>query len=171
MEPGWHLYSLTTPPGGPIPTTVSLADNPAIDHYKIYQPKPEKKFDPNFQLDTETFGGQAIFLLDIDFKKDAPAGATDVVAQVRYQCCNDRLCLPPKRKTASASIAVDPTLKSGTIGSFVPDSYSEVKLPSGTATPAPQTLPRPPRPRASVCSSLPPSPEDSRRYSRPAFSR
>lgn len=25
VEPGWHLYSPTTPPGGPIATTISLA--------------------------------------------------------------------------------------------------------------------------------------------------
>src|SRR5262249_32400141 len=55
LEEGWHLYSLTTPKGGPIPTTASLTENPAIAGFKIYQPKPERRFDPNFNLDTETF--------------------------------------------------------------------------------------------------------------------
>src|SRR5262249_415295 len=55
LDEGWHLYSLTTPKGGPIPTTAGLADNAAVAGFKLYQPKPERKFDPNFNLDTETF--------------------------------------------------------------------------------------------------------------------
>ncbi len=142
MEPGWHLYSPTTPQGGPIPTTIGLAENPAIDSYKIYEPKPETKFDPNFQLNTETFAGQQVFLLDVYFKKDVPAGSADVVAQVRYQCCNDRLCLPPKRKTAAAAIALDPAAKLETIS--IPAGYTEVNAPAATAaTPAPVTAPAP----------------------------
>src|ERR1700730_2796886 len=43
VDPGWHVYSLTTPKGGPIPTTVSLAENPAVAGFKVYQPKPERK--------------------------------------------------------------------------------------------------------------------------------
>src|SRR5580700_6450315 len=55
LEDGWHLYSLTTPKGGPIRTTAVLAENPAIESVKLYQPKPERKFDKNFGIDTETF--------------------------------------------------------------------------------------------------------------------
>ncbi len=45
LEEGWHLYSLTTPPGGPNPTTAVIAENAAVASTKIYQPKPERKFD------------------------------------------------------------------------------------------------------------------------------
>src|SRR6202162_766721 len=58
IEPGWHLYSLTTPKGGPIPSTSSLADSPVVSGSKLYQPKPERKLDPNFQIDTETFADE-----------------------------------------------------------------------------------------------------------------
>src|SRR6266446_5177103 len=50
LEPGWHLYSLTTPPGGPIPTTAVLADNASVEKVVLYQPKPERKPDPNFGI-------------------------------------------------------------------------------------------------------------------------
>ena len=36
---GWHLYSPTTPKGGPIPTSIALADNPVIESYRLFQPK------------------------------------------------------------------------------------------------------------------------------------
>src|ERR1700730_15617864 len=54
IESGWHLYSVTPPPG-PIPTTIRLVDNPAVDSLVLYQPKPEREFDPNFNADTETY--------------------------------------------------------------------------------------------------------------------
>src|ERR1700752_221670 len=54
LDDGWHLYSLTTPKGGPIPTTAGLAENPAVASGKLFQPKPERRFDPTFNIDTET---------------------------------------------------------------------------------------------------------------------
>src|ERR1700733_10006409 len=58
FQEGWHLYSLTTPAGGPIPTTAVLADNPAVKSSKLYQPPPFRQFDKNFNLYTETFERQ-----------------------------------------------------------------------------------------------------------------
>src|SRR5258708_15174 len=108
LDEGWHLYSLTTPPGGPIPTTAGLADNPAVAAFKIYQPKPERRFDPNFNLDTETFEKEAVFWIVADFKKDVTAGPQEFTAQVRYQACDARQCLPPRKKTAAFTLTVDP---------------------------------------------------------------
>jgi thiol:disulfide interchange protein DsbD len=47
IDSGWHLYSLTTPKGGPIPTTSGLAESPVVASFKILQPKPVRKLDPN----------------------------------------------------------------------------------------------------------------------------
>ena len=73
IEPGWHLYSLTTP-RPPIATTAVLAENPAVAGFKVYQPKPLVKPDPTFNVNTETFGEEVTFLYEIELKKDAPAG-------------------------------------------------------------------------------------------------
>ena len=131
---GWHLYSLTTPKGGPIPSTSSLADSPVISGFKLYQPKPERKLDPNFQIDTETFADEVVLLYDVELKKDAAAGPAEITAQVRYQCCNDRLCLPPKRKSASATITVDPAAQAQAIA--IPSGYTEFR-PTADTAPAP----------------------------------
>jgi len=124
IEPTWHLYSLTTP-RPPIATTVGLADNPAVAGFKVYQPKPLTKLDPTFQVNTETFGEEVIFLLEVELKKDAPAGDTDLTAQVRYQCCNDTMCLPPKKKTAAAAIKIDSSATAPAIA--IPAGYTEFK--------------------------------------------
>ncbi|HSW49194.1 MAG TPA: protein-disulfide reductase DsbD domain-containing protein, partial [Bryobacteraceae bacterium] len=98
IDPGWHLYSLSTPKG-PIPTTVRLADTPAVAGYATYQPKPVVKFDPNFNLDTETFENKAEFVLDVELSPSAAPGPVALTAQVRYQACDEKQCLIPVRKT------------------------------------------------------------------------
>jgi thiol:disulfide interchange protein DsbD len=134
LDEGWHLYSPTTPKGGPIPTTIALADSPPIAGFKLYQPKPERKFDPNFNLDTETFQKEVVFWLTAELKKDAPAGPLDVTAQVRYQSCTDKQCLPPKRKSPSLTLTIDSSAPAS--AAFVlPAGYSEIK----PGAPAPVT--------------------------------
>ncbi|HLK18348.1 MAG TPA: protein-disulfide reductase DsbD domain-containing protein, partial [Bryobacteraceae bacterium] len=141
IEPGWHLYSLTTP-RPPIATTAVLAESPAVAGFKVYQPKAIVKLDPSFNVNTETFGEEVTFLFEIELKKDAPAGPAELTAQVRYQCCNDTMCLPPKRKTAAATINVDAAAKAETIA--IPAGYTEFrKAPPSTAA---NTPPAPPAP-------------------------
>jgi thiol:disulfide interchange protein len=145
IDPGWHLYSLTTPKP-PIATTI-VVDNPAVAGVKLYQPQPVVKLDPSFGVNTETFGEDVTFLLDIELKKDAPAGPLELTATPRYQCCNDNMCLPPKRKPASATLTIDPAAKVQAIA--IPPGYTEFHAgqPAGAAasaaTPAPVTTPQP----------------------------
>jgi thiol:disulfide interchange protein DsbD len=108
-EPGWHLYSLSTPPGGPIPTTLTIAANPSVAGFQIWQPKPARRFDPNFQLDVETFENETVFVAPVEISKDAPAGPLEITAQVRYQACDEKQCLPPRKKTASVTVTIDPS--------------------------------------------------------------
>lgn len=129
VEPGWHLYSLTTPKGGPIPTTVVLAASPVMESAALYQPQPERRFDPNFSLDTETFANEAVFLISGRLRQDAPAGAVDLTADVRYQACNDRQCLPPRKKTASFQFALAPE-SPASAELVVPGGYALVPPPA-----------------------------------------
>jgi|SRR5579871_354874 len=126
LDPGWHLYSPTTPRGGPNPTTIHVADNPAVDSFRVFEPVPKRAFDPNFNLDTETYEESAAFLIEITLKNDAAAGSADVTAEVRYQACNDRLCLPPVKKTAAAALKIDAGAASAAT-TAIPGGYTEVK--------------------------------------------
>jgi thiol:disulfide interchange protein DsbD len=125
FQEGWHLYSLTTPKGGPIPTNASLADNPAIAGSRLYQPPPIRQLDKNFNLDTETFEKEVSLPLIATLAKDAK-GAVELTANVRYQACNDRQCLPPRKKTASVTlnIASDAIVPAVFV---VPAGFTEIK--------------------------------------------
>jgi len=133
IDPGWHLYALSTPQGGPIPTTIALAPHPAVAEWKIHQPRPTRKFDPNFKVDTETYQKQADFLLEITLAPDAPVGALNLEAQIRFQCCDDTMCLPPRRVAAAAAVQVDPAAPPFEIR--IPADYTEFST-------APATPPR-----------------------------
>ena len=115
IDAGWHLYAPTTPKGGPIPTTLTLAANPAVTGAEIFEPKPERRHDPNFNLDTETYENEAVFLFDVALKPDAAPGPVELSANVRYQSCNDKMCLPPVRRTAAATVTVDPGASGGMV--------------------------------------------------------
>ena len=131
LDAGWHLYSLTTPPGGPNPTTIRLTDNPTVASFRVFEPPPKRAFDPSFGLDTETYETDAIFLIEVELKNGAATGPTDIGAAVRYQSCNDRLCLPPTTRTATAALKID--ARSSAVAQAIPAGYIEVKPGADTA--------------------------------------
>jgi len=132
IDPGWHLYSLSTPPP-PIATTIQLAANGVFNLVRVLQAAPILKFDPNFNAKTETFEGETAFLVELGVKKDAPAGAVTITAQPRYQTCSDTSCIPPKTKNVEAMFTVDPGAKAAAYS--IPKGYSEGKAkPAATAT-------------------------------------
>jgi len=132
MDPGWHLYSLTTP-RPPIATTVQLAPNPAIEQWQVYQPQPTRKLDPNFNTETETFEGEVTFLLEIRLAAGASTGPVELVAQPRFQACDDAQCLPPRRVSVSARFAVDPAARA--VEPVIPASYRAAGAASPSAPP------------------------------------
>ena len=129
IQPGWHLYSPTTPAGGPIITKIQLESNPALSGYSVYRPQPSRKLDPNFQIDTETYAGEAVFLIDAQTNKSANGDAT-VRAMVRYQACTDVKCLPPVKKTAATSIHFSATAPKSAF--TIPAGYAPVLGATGT---------------------------------------
>ncbi|HEX3682361.1 MAG TPA: cytochrome c biogenesis protein CcdA [Bryobacteraceae bacterium] len=132
IQPGWHLYSPTTPPGGPIITKIRLDDNPAVTNYSVYRPQPVRKLDPNFQIDTETYADGAVFLLQAVTAKSA-SGDVTVQATVRYQACTDVKCLPPVKKTASTQVHFAPGAPA--FAFTLPAGYAPLTgQPAGTAS-------------------------------------
>ena len=127
IDPGWHLYSLSTPPP-PISTTIKIDDQPAVEGMRIYQPKPIRKHDPNFDADTETFEGEPVFYLKLKVKKQAPLGPATVTVKVRYQVCSDTSCIPPKSFAIPGVLNID--ANSAGTALAISAGYSEPKAPS-----------------------------------------
>jgi DsbC/DsbD-like thiol-disulfide interchange protein len=96
IEDGWHLYSTEEMPEGPKPTRITLAPNQPFDLSDIESPTPRKELDPNFGIETEFYEHSVIFTLPVQVKADAIVGTHKLAVQVRYQCCSETLCLPPR---------------------------------------------------------------------------
>jgi thiol:disulfide interchange protein len=129
IDPGWHMYSMSTAQA--IPTTISLAANPVVERYRVLQPPPRRAFDPNFGGETETYEQEAVFLVELQLKKDAPPGMSDVSVTARYQTCNDKECIPPVKRTGTATLKIDPTTQVAAVA--IPSGYAEPKAQTTSA--------------------------------------
>lgn len=97
IEPGWYIYSMTTPPGGPMPTAVALEPDGGVEPGgTALQQKPAEKFDANFQVDTEIFEGSAEFAVPVRIAETAEPGARTVRGTISFQVCDPKQCIPGK---------------------------------------------------------------------------
>ena len=101
ISDGWHVYALSQPSGGPTPLKISI---PSASSITLSSPIPETKvvhhFDPNFNMETIYYLKAASF--DLLLKRGGAAPGDTLPIDVRFQACNDRLCLPPYTTHVSA---------------------------------------------------------------------
>ena len=96
IMPGWHLYAMEQQSGGPTATRISLSPdqtfglNGAIES----ETPPIVMNDPNFNLETRYFEGDASFHIPVKAISAVSAALTKLTVDVFFQTCNDRLCLP-----------------------------------------------------------------------------
>lgn len=108
LEAGWHIYAPTTPAGGPIPTKIEVAPGSrATLAGKIAQPKPVRKMDAGFGIETETFEKAVTFGVPLKIAGDAKTSVKGTF-RVRYQACNEKLCLPPKTVSVPFELKIAP---------------------------------------------------------------
>lgn len=91
----WHIYSTTTPDGGPLPTKITFTKNPLVTpEGKLKEVgKLETHFEDVFDVDTKYFNNKVEFVQVVNLKGNAK---TNVAGTVEYMTCNDKECLPPK---------------------------------------------------------------------------
>jgi hypothetical protein len=106
VEDGWHVYALTQPPGGPTPLRVTLDANAiAQEAGSPSATRPEKKYDPSFELETQYYAHSFTVYLPVRLSGEHSAGERRIPVSVRFQTCNGQVCEPPK--TIHLSVPVD----------------------------------------------------------------
>ncbi|MGH9720542.1 MAG: protein-disulfide reductase DsbD family protein [Bryobacteraceae bacterium] len=141
IEPGWHLYSMTTP-RPPIATRIKLQDSPAVESVQIHVLPPKRAYDPNFQVETETYENEAAFVLEIALRKDAPIGAAELIAEPRYQACDATTCLPPVTRKAAATLKIHAAAPNRAVA--IPPEFILYKPPATPASGSPASAVPPP---------------------------
>ena len=164
IEEGWYLYSTTQPPGGPNATRITM---PAGGPFSFYGapggPPPKVKYDANFSMETETHDGSVTFALPVEVAKDTASGTHKAEVHVRFQTCNERLCLPPKTEKLSVTLNVvggappatqsaapnagTPAATSAATSSAAPATTGAVQPAPPAAAPTPTTVAQTPAPQ------------------------
>jgi thiol:disulfide interchange protein len=126
---GWKMYSITQGAGGPIPTRITAAEGP-FTLGRISGTRPTIKLDPNFGINTETYSGSAWFNVPFTVNADAPQGESSLKINVRYQVCNDTVCMPPKTLPLAASLSISAPV--ATPSPTVTPSTTPTQTPSPT---------------------------------------
>jgi len=104
---GWHIYSLTQKPGGPIALRLDLIGaTDVVMRGLVNAPKPERTFDKNFGIETELYSGSPRFTLPVGVPGRTPSGIRRFQIGARYQVCSDKLCLPPRTDKLDVTLRV-----------------------------------------------------------------
>lgn len=107
MAPGWHLYAMDIPPGGPISTSFEVIEDEVFSSGgKAVQPEPVSWFDENFDMDTDYFEGTAVFTVPVRIAESTEPGKYELRLRVEFMLCNDSTCLPPQKKDLEIVVAV-----------------------------------------------------------------
>lgn len=121
IEMGWHLYSMTQPPGGPIPTSIQVPENAAFEPVgEVLQPAPRVAFDPNFGINAEYFDEKARFEVPVRVRLETPPGEHELPVRVRFMVCSDTTCLPPQTRTLTRTVTVTPARGGQGVGNEAP---------------------------------------------------
>ncbi len=133
IQPGWHLYAPSNPPGTGIPASFKISPASLAEQARVFQVKPKRAFDKNFGSDTETFEGQAAFLLEAQMAPSAPPGPAELTVQARFQTCSDTQCVPG-RWTGQVTVNVQPGAPAAVV---IPAGFAEARpAPAGGGPPA-----------------------------------
>jgi DsbC/DsbD-like thiol-disulfide interchange protein len=105
IAPGWHLYSLTQPPGGPRATRIEVAAGSAFRlGGSVRRAAPNTIPDANFGIMSEVYDDSVTFRLPLAGQSPRPWGRRRLIVAVTYQACTSRLCLTPRTDSVALVI-------------------------------------------------------------------
>lgn len=127
---GWHVNANPPSPDYLIPTTVTLRGAAGLTPGRTTYPAgaPVKlAFDEN---PLSVYSGQVTARVALEAAKSATNGARTIAGSVRFQSCNDEVCLPP----ASVPFTLEVTVTGGATAGAVPPPATGAALPDTATT-------------------------------------
>jgi thiol:disulfide interchange protein DsbD len=103
LESGWHIYSQTTPEGGPVPTTIEFTKNPLLNLQGSAKEtgKLEQRHEELFGVDVKQYSNKVDFVQTVKVKANVK---TTLNGAVEFMTCNDHECLPPTKQQFSIAL-------------------------------------------------------------------
>ncbi len=127
IDAGWHLYAASSPSG--IPASFKVGPDTVVERVRVLQSPPRKIFDKTANANAEIYENQAVFLLELAVRREAPTGVADLKLAARYQVCSDTRCVPGKW-TGTVALRIDPAAPAAPA---IPAGYAEAVAPKASS--------------------------------------
>ncbi|MCD4726623.1 MAG: hypothetical protein K8R46_03105, partial [Pirellulales bacterium] len=117
IKPGWHIYSITQPPGGPIATRIEANLPPGVRLIGEFRPSvaPEKKREPVFDnIMVETHHGTVLWRAPLEFAAGVDQSKLRIAGALTVQPCDANSCLSPRDLPFTATLGTAPLAASQT---------------------------------------------------------
>ncbi len=103
IEPGWHLYGVDIPSGGPKATKFDFSGSVGVKLVGNVEPstKPIKVHDNVFDLTLNWWDKTTTFTQK--FIKNKKENAK-IIGTIQYMGCNDQTCLPPSTQQINITV-------------------------------------------------------------------
>lgn len=105
LREGYHVNTNMPPDPYLIPLRLSW-DSPAITVTEVVYPKPVPHKVEFFPTPLPVFSGRFELVTRFKVASSTPPGLVNVPGKLRYQACNDRMCLPPKTVDLTLPVSV-----------------------------------------------------------------
>jgi thioredoxin:protein disulfide reductase len=104
LRTGYHVQSNTPTDKYLIPLRLTWNQRP-LEAVAVSYPKPQMEKYAFSDMPQSVFSGNFDLVTKFKVPSNAIAGPTAITGKLRYQACNDNMCLPPK--TMDVSLQVD----------------------------------------------------------------
>jgi suppressor for copper-sensitivity B len=128
---GWHIYSVTQPPGGPTRTEVMTRSNPAVRFTGPFQPNeaPHKKKSEFFPVNEEYHEGQVIWTAPFELAAGSKPQQLVIEGEIKGQICGENGCILLNSSDTAYTAKFDPTV----VLSASPPTNDGSSAPTGIA--------------------------------------
>jgi len=108
--PGWHINSHQPDLVGLIATELLLTPPNGLEVSKVIYPDPVEKELPWAEVPLALYEGRVVIRVLIAAAEELPPGELTLPGTLRYQACNDEVCLPPEEIPVTIPLQIVPTL-------------------------------------------------------------
>jgi thiol:disulfide interchange protein DsbD len=105
LKPGFHVNSNTPSEEYLIPLKLTW-NTGALSSSEVKYPKAQMEKMPFAEKPLSVFTGDFDIVTSFSVSPTAAPGPTAITGKLRYQACNDRMCLPPKNLDVALQVDV-----------------------------------------------------------------
>lgn len=106
VRPGYHINARPASFEYLIPTDVKTEFPSGFKAGEVSYPKGTRRTFSFTKTPLNVYEGTVILRLPVQIAGDAPLGEQTLPLRVRYQACNDQVCLPPVTVPVSATLKI-----------------------------------------------------------------